>query len=164
MQRVQDVVKAAEIGCNGVVLSNHGGRQLDFARAPIEVLAETMPVLKEKKLDKNFEVFVDGGVRRGTDVIKALCLGASGVGLGRPFLYANSCYGKDGVQKAIDLLKTEIEMNMRLLGVTSIKDMNPELLDLSSLHGRTVNVPKDSLYVNVYNKPELAEFLDDASD
>lgn len=164
VQRVQDVVKAAEIGCNGVVLSNHGGRQLDFARAPIEVLAETMPVLKEKKLDKNFEVFVDGGVRRGTDVIKALCLGASGVGLGRPFLYANSCYGKDGVQKAIDLLKTEIEMNMRLLGVTSIKDMNPELLDLSSLHGRTVNVPKDSLYVNVYNKPELAEFLDDASD
>ncbi|KAL3232298.1 L-lactate dehydrogenase (cytochrome) [Nakaseomyces bracarensis] len=160
VQRVDDAVKAAEIGCQGIVLSNHGGRQLDFARAPIEVLAETMPVLKEKQLDKNFEVFVDGGVRRGSDVIKALCLGATGVGLGRPFLYANSCYGKDGVQKAIDLLKEELEMNMRLIGAQSIKDLTPDLLDISCLHNRTVNVAKDSLYEKVYVRPDLAEFLE----
>lgn len=160
IQRVDDAVKAAEIGCQGVVLSNHGGRQLDFARAPIEVLAETMPVLREKQLDKNFQVFVDGGVRRGSDIVKALCLGATGVGLGRPFLYANSCYGKDGVQKAIDLLKEELEMNMRLLGAQSIKDLTPDLLDLSCLHNRTVNVAKDSLYEKVYIRPELAEFLE----
>ena len=111
--------------------SNHGGRQLDFSRAPIEVLAESVPVLKERNLSDKLEIFIDGGVRRGNDVLKALCLGAKGVGLGRPFLYANSCYGKDGVQKAIEMLTEEIQMSMRLLGVTKIEDLKPELLDMS---------------------------------
>ena len=158
VQCVEDVLKAAEIGAAGVVLSNHGGRQLDFSRAPIEVLAETMPILKEKKLDDKIEIFIDGGVRRGTDILKALCLGAKGVGLGRPFLYANSCYGKEGVKKAIDLLKDELEMSMRLLGVTSIDQLSEKYLDLSTLHGRTVIVPRDNLYNGVYVPHEPTDF------
>lgn len=160
VQRAEDVIKAAKIGCYGVVLSNHGGRQLDFSRAPIEVLAECMPELKKQGLDKDFEVYIDGGIRRGTDILKALCLGAKGVGLGRPFLYANSCYGKDGVQRAIDMLASELEMNMRLLGVRSISELTPELLDLSALKARTHSVPRDYLYKDVYKPPQLAQFLD----
>lgn len=164
VQRAEDAVKAAQMGCDGVVLSNHGGRQLDFSRAPIEVLAETMPILKHHGLDKNFDVFVDGGIRRGTDIIKALCLGAKGVGLGRPFLYANSCYGKEGVAHAIDILTEEVEMSMRLLGVNKIEDLNPSFLDLTSLHARSVSVAKDSLYENSYREPQLAKFLVDEGD
>lgn len=161
VQCVEDVLKAAEIGVAGVVLSNHGGRQLDFSRAPIEVLAETMPVLREKKLDDKIEIFIDGGVRRGTDILKALCLGAKGVGLGRPFLYSNSCYGKEGVKKAIELLKDELEMSMRLLGVTSIDQLSEKYLDLSTIHGRTVNVPRDNLYREVYVPHEPTQFLEE---
>ncbi|AJP40658.1 AHL_G0040180.mRNA.1.CDS.1 [Saccharomyces cerevisiae] len=160
VQRTEDVIKAAEIGVSGVVLSNHGGRQLDFSRAPIEVLAETMPILEQRNLKDKLEVFVDGGVRRGTDVLKALCLGAKGVGLGRPFLYANSCYGRNGVEKAIEILRDEIEMSMRLLGVTSIAELKPDFLDLSTLKARTVGVPNDVLYNEVYEGPTLTEFED----
>ncbi|SCV99413.1 LAFE_0A02630g1_1 [Lachancea fermentati] len=160
IQRVEDVLKAAEIGVDGVVLSNHGGRQLDFARPPIEVLAETVPILKEKHLDDKLEIFIDGGVRRGTDILKALCLGAKGVGLGRPFLYANSCYGKAGVERAVQMLTEEVEYAMRLLGVNSIKELNPELLDLSSLGSRSVGFPEDFLYKGVYQKAQTAQFKD----
>lgn len=157
VQRVEDIVKAAEVGANGVVLSNHGGRQLDFSRSPIEVLAEAHPVLEERNF-KDFDVFVDGGIRRGTDVVKALCLGAKGVGLGRPFLYANSAYGKEGVQKAIDILNFEIEMTMRFLGVTSIKQLGPEFLDTSNIKSRSVQVPKDYLYDKAYVSSDLINF------
>ncbi|KAI5959159.1 uncharacterized protein KGF55_005502 [Candida pseudojiufengensis] len=148
IQCVEDAVLAAQYGCQGIVLTNHGGRQLDFSRAPIEVLIETMPVLREKGLDVNFEVYIDGGIRRGTDVLKALCLGAKGVGLGRPFLYAMSTYGPEGVEKAIQLLKKEIESSMRLLGVTSIDQLGPKYVDISSFHSRSV--PADKLYDKVY--------------
>lgn len=158
VQRAEDVVKAAEVGAAGVVLSNHGGRQLDFSRSPVEVLAEVSPLLREGKLGGSFEIYIDGGVRRGTDVLKALCLGAKGVGLGRPFLYANSTYGKEGVAKLIDTLSFELEMGMRLLGVNSIKDLNPDLLDLSALKARSVGVPRDFLQQEVYQKGTLADF------
>lgn len=158
VQRKEDVLLAVDHGCQGVVLSNHGGRQLDFSRAPVEVLAEVMPELRAKGLDKNFEVYVDGGIRRGTDVLKALCLGAKGVGLGRVFLYANSAYGENGVRKACQLLKDELEMNMRLLGVTKIEDLKPELLDLRSLPNRTVAVAQDNLYSNNYQPMTSVEF------
>lgn len=161
VQCVDDVLKAAEIGVDGVVISNHGGRQLDFSRAPIEILAQTMPILKERKLDDKLEIYIDGGVRRGTDILKALCLGAKGVGLGRPFLYANSCYGKEGVKKAIDMLTTELEMSMRLLGVTSIEQLSPKYLDLSSLGGRSVTVPRDHLYNNIYLPQEPVQFREE---
>lgn len=158
VQRKEDVLLALEHGCDGVVLSNHGGRQLDFSRAPVEVLAEVMPILREKGVDKKFEVYVDGGVRRGTDILKALCLGAKGVGLGRPFLYANSAYGEKGVRRAIQLLKDELVMNMRLLGVTKIEDLTPELLDTTTIHQRTVSVPADYLYKDNYLHMQGVEF------
>lgn len=97
---VEDAILAHEHGCEGIVLSNHGGRQLDGARPPIEVLQE---IRKERPdLCDKMEIFVDGGIRRGTDVLKALCLGAKAVGIGRPFLYAQSAYGPDGVVKVVD--------------------------------------------------------------
>ncbi|KAK3391063.1 FMN-dependent dehydrogenase-domain-containing protein [Podospora didyma] len=150
VQRVEDVVKAIEAGVQGVVLSNHGGRQLDFARSAIEVLAETMPVLRELGLEGRIEIFVDGGVRRATDIIKALCLGATGVGIGRPFLYAMSAYGFDGVDRAMQLLRDEMEMNMRLIGATTVADLNPAMVDVRSLynHGAT---PRDNLSYEVYD-------------
>lgn len=86
IQTPEDAVLAAKYGCQGVVLSNHGGRQLDFAPSAIEILPEVMDALRAEGLEKNFEVYVDGGIRRGSDIFKALALGAKGVGIGRPFL------------------------------------------------------------------------------
>jgi len=101
VQSVEDVVKAAKMGVHGVVLSNHGGRQLDTARSGIEILAESMPILRQRNLQDKMEIYIDGGVRRATDIIKALCLGAKGVGIGRPFLFAMSAYGLPGVDHAM---------------------------------------------------------------
>lgn len=150
VQRVEDVLRAVDAGVQGVVLSNHGGRQLEFARSGVEVLAETMPVLRARGLAGRIDVFVDGGIRRATDMIKALCLGATGVGIGRPFLYAMSAYGQAGVERAMQLLKDEMEMNMRLLGVTSVPELDEDLIDARSLldHG---NPPADRLSQAVYD-------------
>lgn len=112
---VEDAVKAAEMGVDGIYLSNHGGRQLDFAPSSIRTLLEIRKFRPD--LLRKMEVYLDGGVRRGTDILKALCLGATAVGLGRPFMYSLSAYGTDGVLKAIQLLSEEIETTMRLLGV-----------------------------------------------
>lgn len=136
VQCVEDVVLAAEKGVKAAVLSNHGGRQLDFSMAPVEVLADAMPVLKERGLDDKIEIYVDGGVRRGSDVIKCLALGAKGVGLGRVFLYANAAYGEEGVRKAIQLLKEEIRVDMKLLGVSKLSELGPQHLDLRNLHAK----------------------------
>ncbi|KAK8169678.1 FMN-dependent dehydrogenase-domain-containing protein [Phyllosticta citrichinensis] len=151
VQCVEDVLKAVEHGVQGVVLSNHGGRQLDFARSGVEVLAEVMPVLRERGWDKRIEVYIDGGIRRATDIIKALCLGAKGVGIGRPFLYAMSAYGLAGVDRAMQLLKDEMEMNMRLIGASSVDQLNPSLLDTRGLSFHSAGVPSDTLALNVYD-------------
>ncbi|KAH3672400.1 hypothetical protein WICMUC_004236 [Wickerhamomyces mucosus] len=158
VQRKEDVLLAIQHGAQGVVLSNHGGRQLDFSKAPIEVLAEVMPLLREKQLDSKIEVYLDGGIRRGTDILKALCLGAKGVGLGRAFLYANSAYGENGVRKAIQLLKDELEMDMRLLGVTRIQDLDESFVDVSALKDRTVIVAPDYLYKGNYESLDHIQF------
>lgn len=145
VQRGEDVLKAAENGVDAVVLSNHGGRQLDFSRSPLEVLIEAKEMLKSKHLENKIEIYVDGGIRRGSDIIKALCLGAKGVGLGRPFLYAMSSYGEEGVVRAIQILKTEMKNNMKLLGVSRIEDLNEDLVDTSSLKFRNPSI-NDRLY------------------
>lgn len=110
VQRAEDVLRAIDAGVQGVVLSNHGGRQLDTSRSGIEVLAEVMPLLRQQGLENAIEIFVDGGIRRSTDIIKALCLGAKGVGIGRPFLYAMSAYGLPGVDRAMQLLKVMLPL------------------------------------------------------
>jgi len=123
---VEDVEKAFQYGVQGVVLSNHGGRQLDFSPAPMTVLKE----LLERRPDLLFkhEIYIDGGVTRGTDVVKALCLGARAVGLGRAFLYANGVWGENGVKRVVQILREEIATAMRLLGVTRISDLSPNLV------------------------------------
>ncbi|KAJ5960706.1 FMN-dependent dehydrogenase [Penicillium vulpinum] len=159
VQCVEDVLRAVEAGCDGVVLSNHGGRQLETARSGIEVLAEVMPALRERGWEKRIEVFVDGGVRRATDIIKALCLGATGIGIGRPFLYAMSAYGLDGVDRAMQLLKDEMEMNMRLIGATSVAELNPSLIDTRGLlGGHSGVVPSDTLGLRAYDPLEAPRF------
>jgi L-lactate dehydrogenase (cytochrome) len=153
VQRVEDVLRAIDVGVHGVVLSNHGGRQLDTARSGIEILAEVMPVLRAEGLENALEIYVDGGVRRATDIIKAVCLGAKGVGIGRPFLYAMSAYGLGGIDRAMALLKDEMEMNMRLIGAASISDLKPSMVDARGLitHGHIQTVPSDALGLSAYD-------------
>ena len=160
VQTVDDVIEAYDAGCQGVVLSNHGGRQLDTAPPPVELLAETVPVLKKlNKLRPDFEILIDGGVKRGTDILKAVALGGKdikvSVGLGRPFLYANSVYGEDGVRKLIQILKDELEMDMRLLGVTKIDQLSPKHVDTRRLIGRDA---ANYLYDNNYEHIATVKF------
>ncbi|EEH21443.1 hypothetical protein PABG_03659 [Paracoccidioides brasiliensis Pb03] len=150
VQRVDDVLRAVEVGIPAVVLSNHGGRQLDFSPSSIELLADVMPELRRRGWQDRIEVYIDGGVRRGTDILKALCLGAKGVGIGRPFLYAMSAYGVPGVERAMQLLKDELVMNMRLIGCSSIEQLCPDLVDTKGLAVRSVPNPVDSLGLGVY--------------
>lgn len=160
VQTVEDVIEAYDAGCQGVVLSNHGGRQLDTAPPPIELLAETVPTLKRLgKLRPDFEILIDGGVKRGTDILKAVAIGGQdfrvSVGMGRPFLYANSCYGEAGVRKLIQNLKDELEMDMRLLGVTKMDQLSSKHVDTKRLIGRdAINY----LYDNVYSPIETVKF------
>lgn len=160
IQCVEDAKLAAiDYKVDGIVISNHGGRQLEFSKPPIEVLAETMPVLKKLGVDFNkFEVYIDGGVRRATDILKAICLGARGVGIGRPFLYAMSTYGDDGVLKLINILIDEMIMAMRLLGVTSIDQLNENYIDLAGLGQRFL--PSDRLFESVYEPLSSPKFRD----
>lgn len=151
VQRVEDVIRAIEVGVQGVVLSNHGGRQLDFARSGVEVLAEVMPVLRERNWQDRIEIYIDGGIRRSTDIIKALSLGARGVGIGRPFLYAMSAYGLPGVDRAMQLLKDEMEMNMRLIGCSKVDQLNPTLIDTRGLSMHSTPVPADFLGASIYD-------------
>lgn len=150
VQRVEDVLKAIDYGVHGVVLSNHGGRQLDTARSGIEILAEVAPVLRERGLQNKIEIYIDGGVRRATDIIKALCLGAKGVGIGRPFLFAMSAYGLPGVDRAMQLLKDEMVMNMRLIGAAKVEDLTPDMLCLDAIQSHQV-VPEDTLSKRAYD-------------
>ncbi|KAF9888189.1 hypothetical protein FE257_009184 [Aspergillus nanangensis] len=117
IQCVEDAVLAYRNGVQGIVLSNHGGRSQDTAQPPLLTLLEIRryaPFL----IDSPMQIFVDGGIRRGTDVLKAVALGATAVGLGRPLLYAlSSGYGEQGVRRALEILRREIESNMVFLGI-----------------------------------------------
>jgi len=160
----EDALEAYDLNLAGVVLSNHGGRQLDFARSGIEILVEVVEKLKEKRgltfPNDKFQLFVDGGVRRATDVLKAVALGATAVGVGRPFLYAFSSYGLEGMDKALQILHDEFEMNMRFLGANTIQDVVPEMVDASNIHTHLVSVPRDLLYETNYENMQHATLKD----
>eukprot|EP01104_Vermistella_antarctica_P004131 TRINITY_DN14641_c0_g1_i1.p1 TRINITY_DN14641_c0_g1~~TRINITY_DN14641_c0_g1_i1.p1 ORF type:complete len:518 (-),score=96.12 TRINITY_DN14641_c0_g1_i1:3-1424(-) len=128
VQCAEDAVLAARRGIDAVVLSNHGGRQLDCARSAIDVLPEVTAALKEEGLTGKMEVWIDGGIRRGTDIFKALALGATAVGVGRPVLYGMAGYGQEGVERVLQLLQDEFEMVMRLTGVTAIDQIVPRMV------------------------------------
>ncbi|KAF8629566.1 hypothetical protein AX15_003379 [Amanita polypyramis BW_CC] len=156
----EDALEAYDRGMAGVVLSNHGGRQLDFARSGIEVLVEVVEKLGEKRglkfPNEKFQLFVDGGIRRAADALKAIALGATAVGIGRPFVYAFSAYGVDGVNRALQILHEEFEMDMRLLGAKTIGDVIPEMVDASSVRFHVAPVPTDKLYDNNYESLQIA--------
>jgi L-lactate dehydrogenase (cytochrome) len=112
---VADAKRAAAIGCTGIIVSNHGGRQLDGSRAPFDQLAEIVDAVGDR-----IDVMMDGGIQRGTHVLKALALGAKAVGLGRFYLYPLAAAGQAGVERALGLLRAEIERDMRLMGCSSV--------------------------------------------
>ena len=120
---VQDALRAVEVGATTIVLSNHGGRQLDFAASPISLL----PAVK-KAVGNDVEIIVEGGVRRGTDILKALALGANACAVGRPYLYGLATGGKAGVSKALGLLKEEFSRSLALAGITKVNDINQSCL------------------------------------
>lgn len=117
-----DAARARAEGCDGIIVSNHGGRQLDGTVSPLRVL----PAIKA--VTEDMPVIVDGGIRRGTDILKALALGADFVLVGRPMLHAAAVAGRAGVARAIDLLMGEMDRNMALLGVNSLAELGPHCL------------------------------------
>jgi L-lactate dehydrogenase (cytochrome) len=120
---VQDARRAADIGCTGIVLSNHGGRQLDGSRSAFDQLAEIVDAVGDR-----LDVMMDGGIRRGTHVLKALSLGAKAVGLGRFYLFPLAAAGEAGVERALGLMRTEIERGMKLMGRASIGELSRDNL------------------------------------
>jgi 4-hydroxymandelate oxidase len=121
--RGDDATRAVEYGAKAIVVSNHGGRQLDGAIASLDALVEVI-----KAVEGRAEVLIDGGIRRGTDILKALALGAKAVLVGRPVLWGLAVAGEAGVAHVIDLLKDEFDVAMALSGCASVKDINDTLL------------------------------------
>ncbi|MGJ8561365.1 MAG: alpha-hydroxy acid oxidase [Litorimonas sp.] len=124
-----DAVQSVKSGFDAVFVSNHGGRQLDTDAAPIDVL----PMIADK-IAGDAEIVLDGGIRRGTDMIKALALGANAVSFARPYLYGLAAGGTPGVRRAIEIMSEAFRRDMALTGVTSIKDITPDLI--FDLHNR----------------------------
>ena len=120
LMRPDDVAEAFSIGVDAVVLSNHGGRQLDDALSPLEVLTQIEGA--------QGDLLIDGGIRRGSDVVKALALGAQGVLLGRAPLYGLAVGGEDGAFDVLQMLKAEIESTMAHLGAPTISDLTRDLV------------------------------------
>ncbi|HKA42985.1 MAG TPA: alpha-hydroxy acid oxidase [Burkholderiales bacterium] len=137
----QDAILAAECGVDGVVVSNHGGRNLDGSMAPLEALPAVVDAV-----GKRITVLVDSGFRRGSDVVKALALGARGVLIGRSTLYGTAAGGEAGAARAIQIFREEIDRVMALIGCNSIADLGPEYLHitdpsfLAALRGKSHSV------------------------
>jgi L-lactate dehydrogenase (cytochrome) len=122
-----DARRAVEIGCTGIIVSNHGGRQLDGSRASFDQLAEIVDAVGDR-----IDVLMDGGVRRGSHVLKALSVGAKAVGVGRYYLFPLAAAGQAGVERALGLMRTEIERDMKLMGCTAISQLSRDNLRFRS--------------------------------
>ncbi|RQW63311.1 alpha-hydroxy acid oxidase [Vibrio viridaestus] len=118
-----DAKRAVETGCDGIVLSNHGGRQLDYTVSPVDMLADI-----RDEVGNDMLLWVDSGFRRGTDIVKAIALGANGVLIGRPFLYALAVERQQGAEKMMTLLQQEVDRTMAQLGCKTISDIHSSLL------------------------------------
>ena len=116
---VEDAKRAVDVGCTGIMVSNHGGRQLDGSRAPFDQLAEICDAVGDK-----IDVICEGGIQRGTHVLKALSVGAKCCSIGRYYLYALAAAGEAGVERALNQLRLEIERDMKLMGVTKIDQLD----------------------------------------
>ena len=120
---VADARRAADIGCTGIVLSNHGGRQLDGSRTAFDQLDEIVQAVGDR-----LDVMVDGGIQRGSHVLKALSLGAKAVGLGRYYLFPLAAAGQAGIERALGQLQAEIVRDMRLMGAQRVGDLTRDNL------------------------------------
>jgi L-lactate dehydrogenase (cytochrome) len=120
---VEDAKKAIDIGCTAIMISNHGGRQLDGSRAPFDQLTEIVDAVGDK-----IEVILDGGVKRGTHVLKALSLGAKACSFGKGYLFALAAGGQKGVEKILENMKTEINRDMKLMGCKNVGELNSSKL------------------------------------
>jgi L-lactate dehydrogenase (cytochrome) len=120
---VEDAKRAVDIGCTGIILSNHGGRQLDGSRSAFDQLAEIVDAVGDR-----IDVMMDGGIQRGTHVLKALSLGAKAVGLGRFYLYPLAAAGRPGVERALKQLKTEVVRDMKLMGARNVAQLSRQNL------------------------------------
>jgi len=118
---VEDAKKAIDIGCTAIMISNHGGRQLDGSRAPFDQLTEIVDAVGDK-----IEVILDGGVRRGTHVLKALALGAKACSFGKGYLFALAAGGQKGVETILQNMKEEIKRDMTLMGCRNVKELNKD--------------------------------------
>lgn len=124
---VEDARRAADIGCTGIILSNHGGRQLDGSRSGFDQLAEIVDAVGHR-----IDVMMDGGVHRGTHVLKALSLGAKAVGIGRYYLFPLAAAGQPGVERALGQMRNELVRGMKLMGCQSIDQLTRENLKVRS--------------------------------
>jgi L-lactate dehydrogenase (cytochrome) len=123
IMRAEECARLIDLGVDGIVVSNHGGRQLDGVSAAIEVLPEVAAAVGGK-----LEVYLDGGIRRGSDVVKALALGATAVLIGRPYIYGLAVRGQRGIEDVLDILRRETDNTMALLGCPSIADIDSSLV------------------------------------
>ena len=119
----EDAVLAVDHGIAGIVVSNHGGRQLDSTLGSLDALPEVVAAVRGR-----IELYLDGGIRRGTDVLKALALGAKAVFVGRPVLWGLALGGADGVRAVLDELRTELDTAMALAGCAALKDIESSLV------------------------------------
>ena len=124
----EDARRAVDEGASAIVVSNHGGRQLDCVPASVQVLPEIVAAVNGQ-----VEILMDGGVRRGTDVVKAICLGARAVLIGRAYAYGLAAGGPAGVQRALEILKSEIERTLKLLGCPSISSLERSYVNVSDI-------------------------------
>ncbi|MDP6049547.1 MAG: alpha-hydroxy acid oxidase [SAR202 cluster bacterium] len=120
---VEDARRAIDIGCTGIIVSNHGGRQLDGSRSSFDQLAEIVDTVGDE-----IDVIIDGGIHRGTHMLKALSIGAKACGGGRLYLYALAAAGEAGVEKALNIYKAELERDMKLMGCTKISELSRDNL------------------------------------
>lgn len=121
--RGDDAQRAIDYGAKGIIVSNHGGRQLDTAPATIDVLAEIVDVALDK-----IDIIMDGGIRRGTDILKAVALGAKAVAIGRPVLWGLAYKGEDGVRRVLEILRDELSLAMALSGCAAVADITEDLI------------------------------------
>jgi L-lactate dehydrogenase (cytochrome) len=121
----EDARRAVDVGADALVVSNHGGRQLDGVAATLRVLPEIVNAVSGQ-----IEVLLDGGVRRGSDIAKALCLGARAVLVGRAYAYGLAAAGGSGVARAIDILRTDLIRTLKLLGCESVSALNRSYVDV----------------------------------
>jgi len=130
----EDARRAIDGGADGIVVSNHGGRQLDTVAASLRALPEVVAAVNGQAA-----VLMDGGVRRGSDIVKALCVGAQAVLLGRAYAYGLGAAGYPGVLRALEILSVDVARVLRLMGCASVADLNPSLVALPAAW-RAVNL------------------------